>query len=81
MLTSNTILLQRFEGLKKQLQDTENEIVMRIKDKRSDNDGYIIHRDTNGKYGLVSREYFVESLINQTEIANKLLQNTCGCKK
>lgn len=81
MLTSNNVLLQRFDGLKKQLKDTENEIKQRIREKRVDNDGYIIHRDDNGKYGLVSKEYYVESLISQTEIANRLLKNTCGCKK
>jgi len=80
MLTSNTVLLQRLDALNKQWNDVNDEIQLRIKEKRADNDGYIIDEGTSGKYSLVSKEYYISTVVNMVNHANAKL-NKCKCKE
>jgi len=74
MFTSNTEILRRLEALNKQWNDTQAEIDLRIKQKRVDNDGYIITENHNGNYSLVSNEFFMESLKSMVSHANEQLK-------
>lgn len=80
MFTSNTVLLQRLEALDKQWNDVNEEIQKRIKEKRADNDGYIINEGSSGKYSLVSKEYYISTVIDMVNHANAKL-NACKCKE
>jgi hypothetical protein len=74
MFTSNGEILRRLEALNKQWNDTHAEIEMRIKQKRVDNDGYIITENQSGTYSLVSNEFFMESLKAMVGHANEQLK-------
>jgi len=88
MLTSNTVLLQRLEGLKKQLEDVKKEIDIRILEKRVDNDGMIINKNENGSFALVDKQFYMETLMkmgtkmDQMKRHYEKCQNEeCKCKE
>lgn len=81
MLTNNTIVLQKFEALKRQVEEFEKEIQLRIRENRVDNDGYLLHQVEEGKYKLVSKEYFTENLMSQVALANQQLGSLVSQKK
>lgn len=79
MLTSNTELLRRLETLNKQWNDTQSEIELRIKQRREDNDGYVIIEGKEGNYSLVSKDFLMEVLTEQIKVENmKLKKCKCG---
>lgn len=73
MLTSNTEILRRLGALERQLEECKNEITMRSKEKRVDNDGYIIAEGQDGTYSLVGKEFYYKSLQAIVEHANQKL--------
>lgn len=77
MFTSNQEILRRLEVLNTQWETTQAEIDKRVKEARSDNDGYIITENENGEYSLVSKEFYLKQLAN---FANGQLHQ-CKCEK
>jgi hypothetical protein len=71
MLTSNTEILRRLGVLEQQWNDCQAEIEMRVKEKRVDNDGYLIDQDSNGNYSLVGKEFYYNALRAMVDHANK----------
>lgn len=77
MLTSNGELLRRLEALNRQWEDTQAEIDLRVKQKRVDNDGYLLTEGQSGQYSLVSKDYYIETM---TQMVNNM-KAKCKCKE